>query len=236
MKKTLKKIIALASACFVLVPALGCSLTKNDKEKDYNVSLSEKILEEAKKVTDFARDEGFTYGHASINPGINWEHLDKEKALNPKEKITSCDRFVDWVLYRAGFTDQPYDHGLVVFQQMEWLESLTFEKIEDVSKLKPGDIVFSGHDSTRPGDPRHVFICASENLGNNMYLRYDHGSNERIACRKGTEVTPGEQPFEEPIYEFYYAYRPNDSKIDVQLAKIDPCILNYDINGKKEEV
>lgn len=222
MKKTLKKIIAITSACALMVPAFAC------KEQ----SLAEKIIEEAQVVADFARDEGFTYGHAAINPGINWEKLDPDEAINPSEKITSCDRFVDWVLYRAGFTDQPYDNGYVVFQQMSWLESLTFEKIEDVSKLQAGDIVFSGHDSTRPGDPRHVFICASENLGGDVYLRYDHGSNERIQCIKGTEVNAGEQPFKEAIPEFYYAYRPNDSKIDVKLVKMVPCVLN----NKDEEI
>ena len=122
MKKTMKKIIAIASACALMVPAFAC------KEQ----SLAEKIIEEAQIVTDFARDEGFIYGHAAINPGINWKELDEDKAIDKHEKITSCDRFVDWVLYRAGFTDQPEQNGLVVFQQMSWLESLTFEKIEDV--------------------------------------------------------------------------------------------------------
>ncbi len=218
MNMFLKKLIAISSACALLVPAFAC------ESKSTNVA--DRIIEEAKTVSDFARDNEFTYGHAAINPGINWEELDPDKAIDPYEKLTSCDRFVDWVLYRTGFTDQPYENGLVVFQQMDWLESLTFEKIEDVSKLQKGDIVFSGHDSTRPGDPRHIFICASENLGGDTYLRYDHGSNERIMCVKGTEVNEGEQPFKEPIYDFYYAYRPNDSKINVKLVKTMPCVLN----------
>lgn len=201
----------------MIVPTVACKKEpENPKEK---MTLGEKILEEAQKVTDFARDNSFVYGHASINPGYNWGELDVEKALNEGERLTSCDRLVDWVLYRTGFTDQPYNHGYVVFQQPEWLESLTFEKITDVSALQPGDIVFVNNDSTRPGMPAHVFICASENLGGNVYLRYDHGSNERIQCKKGTEVTPGQQPFKEVIANFFYAYRPNDSTLDIDYAE-----------------
>lgn len=175
--------------------------------------LVSKMMSEAQKVTDFARQQGFVYGHASINPGFNWAELDPAKAINKNEKLTSCDRLVDWVLYRTGFTDQQYKNGLVVYQMPAWLESLNFQKITNVSALKAGDIVFVFDDATRPGMPRHVFICASSNLGGNVYLRYDHGSNERIQCVQGTEVTPGRQPFKEGIRQFYYAYRPCSDKM-----------------------
>ena len=154
----------------------------------------------------FARDKKFTYGNASINPGINWAELDTKKAIKPSEKLSSCDRLVDWVLYRCGFTNQRYNNGYYVEEVKAWIESMGFEKITDVSKLKAGDIVFTGNLSD-PG-PGHVFICASDNLGGNVYLRYDHGSTERIQCTKGTEVTRGKQPFKEPITGMFYAYRP----------------------------
>ena len=214
MFNALKKLVVLAATCALCTPNVAC-------EKK-SISIADTIIKSAQEVSDFARDQGFTYGHASINPGYNWGTLNPSTAIDPTEKITSCDRFVDWVLYRSGFVDQPYSHGLVVFQQIEWLESLGFEKITDVSALQAGDIIFSGYDSFRPNFPRHVFICGSSNLGNDVYLRYDHGSNERIACGKGTEVVPGQQPFKEPIYEFYYAYRPND--ITLQSTQIEPRV------------
>ncbi|MBR3917299.1 MAG: hypothetical protein IKJ59_00995 [Clostridia bacterium] len=213
-----KRLLIIMVILTLIVPTISC---KKEKENKVKQTLGEKICEEAQKVTDFARDNDFVYGHASINPGYNWGELDVDKALNRGERLTSCDRLIDWVLYRTGFTDQPYNNGLVVFQQPAWLESLNFEKITDISALQPGDIVFMKHDPTRPGMPGHVFICASENLGGNVYLRYDHGSNERIKCVKGTEVKKGQQPFKEGIGEFYYAYRPNDSTLDVDYADKD---------------
>lgn len=216
MFKTFKKIIMITLAIALLVPAVSCKEEPTTPKE--TKTLGEKICEEAQKVTDFARDQKFKYGHASINPGYNWGALDPEKALKPEEKLTSCDRLVDWVLYRTGFVDQPYNNGLVVFQQPAWLEAMSFEKITDVSALQPGDIVFVINDPTKPGMPGHVFICASENLGGNVYLRYDHGSDERIQCVKGTEETPGQQPFKEVISEFFYAYRPNDSTLDIDYA------------------
>ena len=65
--------------------------------------ISSTILYHAKCICDTIRDEEFVYGHAPINP-----------AFNHDARIISCDRLVDWVLYRAGFTDQPYVHGKCV--------------------------------------------------------------------------------------------------------------------------
>lgn len=190
------------------VTSVSCEKEK-DKE-NFSKTLAERICEEAQKVADFARDQKFIYGDASINPGCNWGSLDVEKAINPEERLTSCDRFVDWVLYRCGFVNQPYEKGYDVPKVYAWFDDMEFEKITDVSALQAGDIVFTKEDPLKPGYPGHVFICAGENLGDNVYLRYDHGSNERIRCVKGTELIPGQQPFKEVIDEFYFAYRPDD--------------------------
>ena len=174
-----------------------------------NIKVSE-ILWNAKIVADFARDNGFSYGHASINPAINWATLNPSTAINSKERHVSCDRFVDWALYRAGFTaGQLYTHGHVVFQMDEWLSSSHgFVRINSQSQIRAGDIIFTRWDSTQPGNGAHVFICASSNI-NGKYYRYDHGADERIWCTKGTEYAPGQQPFFEIITEFCYAYRYN---------------------------
>lgn len=213
MFKKLKRILALTMTSVLFVPTVSCK-EESDKSKK-SKTLAEKICEEAQKVADFARDQKFTYGNASINPGYNWGALDVEKAINLDERLSSCDRFVDWVLYRCGFVEQPYDNGYDVPKVYAWFDAMNFEKITDVSSLQAGDVVFTKEDPLKPGYPGHVFICASENLGDNVYLRYDHGSTERIRCVKGTEVTPGQQPFKEVIDEFYFAYRPNDKLLNI---------------------
>lgn len=160
-----------------------------------------KIIWEAKAVTDFARTHGFIYGDAKINPAFNWALLDVGAAINPNERIVSCDRLVDWALYRAGYTvGQKYNQGHVVHNMDEWLAgSLGFTRIGSVSGLRPGDIIFTRWDSMYPGNGAHVFICASSNYGGNTYYRYDCGTIGRIASV---------QPFFEVINDFCYAYRP----------------------------
>lgn len=211
MLRIFKRVLMFTMAFVSVIPAVPCK--KEPKKEKSSKTLAEKICEEAQKVADFARDQKFTYGNASINPGHNWGALDVEKAINPDERLSSCDRFVDWVLYRCGFVDQPYDNGYDVPKVYAWFDAMEFEKITDVSALQTGDIVFTKEDPLKPGYPGHVFICASENLGDNVYLRYDHGSTERIKCVKGTEVTAGQQPFKEVIDEFYFAYRPDDKRL-----------------------
>lgn len=176
-----------------------------------NASLKvQEILWNAKVVADFARDNGFSYGHASINPAINWATMNPATAIKSTDRYVSCDRFVDWALYRAGYTaGQKYTHGHVVHEMDEWLANYHgFTRINDVTSLRAGDIIFTRWDSTQPGNGAHVFLCASTNQGNNVYYRYDHGTNGRIWGSHGTEHAPGQQPFIEPILDFCYAYRP----------------------------
>ena len=65
--------------------------------------VSSALLFHAKCICDYIRDKEFDYGHAPINP-----------AFNHDARIVSCDRLMDWILYRAGYTDQPYIHGKCV--------------------------------------------------------------------------------------------------------------------------
>lgn len=168
-----------------------------------------KIMWNAQLVSDFARDNGFVYGHSIINPAFNWKNLSISGAVNSSQRTTSCDRFCDWVLYRSGFTQgQKYNYGHCVFEMAGWLSSIGFTRITNRSQLRAGDVVFTTYDPTRPGTPAHVYLNASANYGGDVYLRYDHGSNARIRCQKGNEVIPGNQPFKEHVGDFYYAYRP----------------------------
>ena len=178
------------------------------------------LMREAQIVADFIKAQNFIYGDARINPALNWIGLDAVSAINPSEKTVSCDRLVGWIFYRAGFTDQPYTQGLTCHPFPAWCEEQGFTKITNVSQLKAGDIVFVNPNKNY--QPEHVFLCASSNLGGNVYLRYDAGSNERIQCRKGTEATPGKQPFKEGIVNFMYAYRPTTKNINLDAVFATP--------------
>ncbi len=158
--------------------------------------LVERLMTEGKVIADFIRDNGFIYGDAEINPAINWRTLNAVSAINPKERIVACDRMVSWILFRAGFIDQDYRHGLNLYR---YFEEHDFELIEHARFVQAGDVVFVNPDKN--GNPGHVFLCAGVNK------RYDGGSNERINGSKGP------QPFTEPIGNFVRAYRPNPAKM-----------------------
>lgn len=151
------------------------------------------LLREGHYITEYARTHDFKYGDSCTNPGINHRPL-----------RTSCDRLVDWILYRAGFTDQPLVQGCVVSNLVKWCQDKGFKKITRIEDLRAGDIIF-----VRPaadGGPQHVFMLASD-VKDGMALRYDHGSDRRIVSS---------QPFHEPVsYEdapFICAYRPVANK------------------------
>ena len=147
------------------------------------------LLREGHFVTEYAKAEKFKYGDSCTNPGINH-----------RPHYTSCDRLVDWVLYRAGFTDQPAVQGKVVSNLPEWCEAMGFKKITRMEDLQAGDIIF-----VRPhaqGFPLHTFMLAAD-AKNGTALRYDHGSDSRIMSNQPTSepISYGDAPF-------MYAYRP----------------------------
>ena len=160
--------------------------------------LQSDILREAKYVTDYVRENGFTYGDAPVNP-----------AFNRDAKLVSCDRLVDWVMFRVGFTNQVERQGMVVFHPTEkerdlpgWCELQGFERIENAGDLIPGDIIFTRPCTSSQGVvyPGHTFIFAGfAGDGVNSY-RYDCGKNERIQSV---------QPSCEPLNDFMFAYRPS---------------------------
>lgn len=152
--------------------------------------LQTNLLREGYYIVNYARLQKFKYGDSCTNPGIN--HAPHR---------SSCDRLVDWILYRAGFTDQPLVQGMVVSNLHTWCKEMGFEKITRMEDLRAGDIIF-----VRPaadGGPQHVFILASD-VSDGSALRYDHGSDTRIMNKK--------QPTKEPISygdaPFLFAYRP----------------------------
>ena len=158
----------------------------------------DKLLSEAKSVTDYARNNNFSYGDAPLNPAINHD-----------AKLVSCDRCVGWFLYNAGYTDQPERSGLVVSTFPGWFNSHGFTRINNYNELKAGDVVFVNPDGN--GNPQHVFLLGNP-VGNGIWERYDCGSVERIRLT-GQYSQYSSQPFKEPVSNFLFAYRaPEASK------------------------
>lgn len=160
-----------------------------------------KILHHAKINADCARDNGYKYGDAALNP-----------ALDKTEKIVSCDRYVGWVLYDAGLkparVPSTKGHTLYTTNNLEeFLKELNFEKIRSEDSVKAGDIVFVGNSQTLPvpGNfkdyPRHVFICAGKD-GRRNYFRYDAGLDTRLQSTQ-----PSSEPLSKTGAEFRFAYR-----------------------------
>lgn len=162
------------------------------------------ILREAKAVTEYARANGFTYGDAPINP-----------AIDHRAKKVSCDRLVCWVLYRAGFTEQPFVQGVVVSAMHTWAEKNGFLEITDKTALEPGDIVL-----VRPNRSGtyalHTFLYAGETDTAGCCYRYDHGSDDRIRSDQ-----PNAQPLELDGAPFWRAYRP------IATAENNVCYARY---------
>lgn len=166
------------------------------------------ILTQAKWVADFCRNNGFTYGSTSYNP-----------ALNNSERLVSCDRFVGWVLYRAGYTAyQPSTIGLNIYghnydagtYSLEWFcKAHGFTKITNINDVKAGDVIFVGDSqehvslsAAMRNYPDHVFIAASNYGADGCTYRYDAGSTARLVS-----VQPSYEALSKPGKEFRFAYR-----------------------------
>lgn len=148
-----------------------------------------KILRLSKEITDYVRDHEFVYGNAPINPAIDHE-----------AKIVSCDRFVSWVLYKLGYTDQPYIQGLCVSGPglTNWCIDHGFERIDNLCDMLPGDIAFTKKNSI--DCPGHTFIFAGKEKNGENFYRYDCGKLSRI---RSTQPSCEEITNE----EFMYGYR-----------------------------
>ena len=199
--------LADAKAAADDIAQLGYVVFDSDGNIAYNPcpSLSAaKILYHAKINADSMRDNKYKYGDASVNP-----------ALDKTEKIVSCDRFVGWTLYDAGFCKnrQPSTKGFTLYTTNpieNLLKNLKFEKITDESEVKAGDIIFVGNSQNIPVPeylkdyPKHVFICAGPAQRGDFY-RYDAGSDKRLQSTQ-----PSKEPLSSSGAEFRFAYRPID--------------------------
>ncbi len=196
------------------------------------------ILYNAKHMADYIKMHDYTYSDAHVNPAITYRRrLDPTYEGDTSEKKVSCDRLVGWIMYDTGFTDQPETQGLVVYPPapltprnlMVWCEKMGFEKIEKAEDLQAGDISFSRpiHNFAEILDPcpGHTYLHAGDVTGQpGMYYRYDGGCRNRIRAQKEenyggdyTAYAAFGQPFNEPIPDFMFAYRPNDKMLDKKI-------------------
>lgn len=153
-----------------------------------------KILYNAKILSDFIVENGFTLGNPTKNP-----------AVNSSELLINGDSYVGWVLYRCGFVEgQPTNGGLRLNKPgseanlAEFCAQNGFTKITDIGSLKAGDIVFYGEVDGISGFAGGVLILASDEFEDETNYIYDFCYDLRIE-----EM----QPMRESIIDFMFAYR-----------------------------
>jgi peptidoglycan hydrolase-like protein with peptidoglycan-binding domain len=140
------------------------------------------FLSTAKVIAQQNKENNFDYGNAACLP-----------AVNSDDKLVSCDRFVDQVLWTCGLKDVG-NRG--VNQLGEYLASKGAKKINDKNDVTAGDIIFF---------TGHVFILGNK-VSDGVYERYDAGSKDRIRLT-GAYSGYTSQPFKEGLDGFVYAYR-----------------------------
>lgn len=163
-----------------------------------------KLLSSARDIMNYLREYSFNWGDPRYNP-----------AVNSSDRLVSCDRFVGWALYNAGYTDQPSDYGLQLPQYSEpgykyhgynilqYFKDHNFKKITNMRDLRAGDIVLL--DNENAGHETHIFIYVSANY------RYDGGNDRRWKDPVVKCTNPYGQTFSinDPTNasQFLYAYR-----------------------------
>ncbi len=206
---------AVAKANHPYLAATGYAVYSESGEFLYglNNEYVTNMLYWAKYITDFARINDYQYGSAAKNSAQTYHFYMEYGRL--REKVVSCDRFVGWVLYEMGYTDQPSDAGMFVWGNaqnrdhnlMIYLDKHHYERIDHTTDFKAGDIVFVNPTQSSGGEPfgAHVFICAGSTGRGNHFFRYDHGSNSRIQSV---------QPSKEVIENLFCVYRPTQTTLE----------------------
>lgn len=151
-----------------------------------------KILEEAKDLSKYLKDNNFEYGTPDFIPAKS----DGTTTEDGKKKISS-DRYVSWVLYKAGCTDQG-EEGSTTGKDgsfISYCESKEWTRIESIDSVQAGDIVFTGKIDNEGMKAQNVFICA--------------GEGQRYECTSNSQIKNGdEQPVKKEIdSDFVCAYR-----------------------------
>lgn len=151
-----------------------------------------KVLSEAKDLSKYLKDNNFEYGTPDYIPAKS----DGTTTEDGKKKI-SADRYVSWVLYKAGCTDQP-EEGLTTGKDGSFIgycEGREWTEVKSVDLVQAGYIVFTGKIDGAPKAAQNVFICA--------------GDGQRYECTSQDQIKNGDQqPVKKDIgSDFVCAYR-----------------------------
>lgn len=141
----------------------------NPVDYSNNVAGDGNIIECAEKIHTIIETKGYYYGHG----GYTLDRLKNGKEVN-------CCSYVSWVLYEAGYINTIYNGCSRLQPVLE--ANPNFERINSMSEMKAGDIVFCKTSSESGGGLayangkyiHHVQIYA----GNNQW--YNAGSTEAI--------------------------------------------------------
>ena len=168
---------------------------KNKKDVSSNPTDEEfvaKLFDEAKDLSRYLKDNKFEYGTPEYIPA-------KQDGTTTEDgkKLISADRYISWVLYKAGCTDQP-EEGLCVGKDgtfIDYCESKEWIRIDSIDSVQAGDIVFTGKINNNEKKAQNVFICA--------------GDGQRYECTSQDQINNGDkQPIKKDIEsDFVCAYR-----------------------------
>lgn len=168
---------------------------KNKKDVSSNPTDEEfvaKLFDEAKDLSRYLKDNKFEYGTPEYIPA-------KQDGTTTEDgkKLISADRYISWVLYKAGCTDQP-EEGLCVGKDgtfIDYCESKEWIRIDSIDSVQAGDIVFTGKIDDEGKKAQNVFICA--------------GEGQRYECTSQDQINNGDkQPVKKDIgSDFVCAYR-----------------------------
>lgn len=174
-----------------------------------HTAVVDNLLTSAKWVADYIRTHGFRYGATG-----------KNLAIDHSDGVVTCDSFVMWALYRAGYTEMPTEFGLGLWSIPTWCETMGFKKITNINDVRAGDIMFQYNSLSGWGDPSHVYIlgdfvssrpASDSNPGHDNWYRYDGGKDEYIS---------GMQPINTWLcgFTFLFAYRPTAEHLDLNTS------------------
>lgn len=98
---------------------------------------------------------------------------------------TSCDRYVSMTINGMGLYDDQNLGGDNICRE-EYLTSHGFDKVEDYSDLKPGDIIeINGEHSEH-----HFFVIAEYDKETGLCRKYDYGSYKRFLNEQPNDEVP----------------------------------------------
>ncbi len=173
-------------------PSVSTGAAEEKKPTGYKTSFTKmEFLRQVAATYQMAHDGGYVYGDSHGTPPCSDGYM-------------SCDRLIARTLWDLGCTDQPAG-GFVVEREEEYLTGWGFERIDDQSELRGGDIVIQSDES---GRVIHSFVLVFYDPITTECIKYDCGH----FTPEGADRISSEQPFytvlaDFPERQFYCGFR-----------------------------